>query len=133
MTPSGLYRMLIIAELKKLKQILLNRSSLKEQAFYQFLEKEPLNYPAKNDLAEIEQICLSVFGGDLFSKKELIAAQRNTQPIGGMHYTKNLIELCAMGRENPELERENLKAYSANHSTRDFYILYVLFPYLESN
>lgn len=129
----GLYRMLIIDEVKKLRQILLNRSSLKEQAFYQFLVGEPLNCPTENDLTEIEQICLSVFGGDLFSKKELIVAQRNTQPIGGMHYTKNLIELCAMGRENPELERENLKTYSENHSTRDFYILHVLFPDIESN
>ncbi len=125
--------MLIIDEVKKLKQILLNNSSLKEQAFYQFLLDEPLSYPVKGNLTEIEQICLSVFGGDLSSKQKLISVQRNTQPIGRMHYTKNLIELSAMAIDDIELERKNLISYSEKCSTRDFFILNKLFPDTFSN
>lgn len=128
--------MLIFGELTELKQVLLNKSSLKEKAFYQFLVDEPLNYPAKNDLTEIERICYSVFCTDIPSNKDLtnlIEAQRRTRPIRGMHYTENLIELTAMALKNPELERDTLKEYSENHSTRDFYILYIQFPNLESN
>ena len=128
--------MLIINELKKLKQILLNRSSLKEQAFYQFLVDDPLNYPNENDLTEIEQIIYSVFCANIPPKNDLtnlIESHRKTQPIGGMHYTKNLIELTAMALENSALEKETLRAYSQSHSTRDFYILHVLFLDLEFN
>ena len=125
--------MLIIDELKKLKHKLLNKSSLKEQAFYQFLVNEPLNYPTNKNLTEIEQICLSVFSSDLLSKKELIIVQRKKQPIGGMHYTENLIELSAMAKDNINLEKGNLKLYCENHSMRDFYILNQLFPDFLSN
>ena len=127
--------MLLINELIKLRHRLLNTSSLslKEKAFYQFLVGEPLNHPTGNNLAEIEQICLAVFSGDLLSKKELITTQRKKQPIHGMHYTKNLIELSAMARDNVEVERKNLKSYCENHSTRDSYILNCLFPDILSN
>ena len=50
----GSYKMLIADELKNLKQILLDRSSLKERAFYFFLNEEPLNYPSERDMSEIE-------------------------------------------------------------------------------
>ena len=128
--------MLIIDELRKLKQILLARSSLKEQVFYGFLVREPLNYSTENCLTEIEQICLSVFCADTSVKKDLtnlIKAHRKKQPISGLHYTKNLIELSAMAQDNVELERENLKSYCQNHSTRDFYILNHLFPDIYSS
>ena len=128
--------MLIIDELRSLRQKFINRSSLKEKVFYQFLVNAPLSYPRKNNLARIEQICCSVFCIDIPPKIDLtnlIEAQRRTQPIGGMHYTENLIELIAMALENPEAERETLKTYSENHSTRDFYILHVLFPTLDPN
>ena len=122
--------MLIIDELRGLKQKLINKSSLKEQAFYQFLVDEPLSYPGKDSLAVVEQICYSVFCTDIPPKIDLtslVTAQRKTQPIGGMHYTENLIELTAMALANSESEKETLKAYSENHSTRDFYILHALF------
>ena len=127
--------MLLINELKKLRHDLLNNSSLslKERAFYQFLVGAPLNYPTGNDLAEIEQICLSVFSGDLLSKKELITAQRKKHPIHGMHYTTNLIDLSAMAIDNVELEQQNLKSYCKKCSTRDFYILNNLFPDISSS
>lgn len=127
--------MLLINELKSLRHNLLNNSnlSLKEKAFYQFLLDEPLDYPTENGLTDIEQICLSVFSGDLLSKKELIAAQRKKRPIHGMHYKYNLIELSAMAIDNLEVERNHLKSYCENCSTRDFYILNNLFPDLSSN
>ena len=127
--------MLLINELKKLRHSFLNNSSLslKEKAFYQFLMDEPLSYPAGNNLTEIEQICLAVFSGDFLSKEELIATQRKRQPIHGMHYRKNLIELSAMALDNVESERKNLKSYCESHSTRDFYILNCLFPDILSN
>ena len=126
----------ITDELGKLKQILLAKSSLKEQVFYGFLVRKPLNYPTQDDLAEIEKIYLSIFCTGIPSKKDLtnlVEAQRKKQPISGMHYTKNLIELSAMAKDNVELERENLKSYCENHSTRDFYILNHLFPDISSN
>ena len=128
--------MLIIDELTKLKQRLLNQSSLKEQAFYQFLIDERLSYPIQVDLTEIEQICYSAYCIDIPSKKNLtnlIKAHRRTQPIGGMHYTENLIDLSAMAMNNVELEKGNLKSYCENHSTRDFYILNHLFPNVSFN
>ena len=127
--------MLLINELKKLRHSFLNNSSLslKEKAFYQFLVHEPLSYPTGNNLTKIEQICLAVFSGDFLSKKELIATQRKRQPIHGMHYRKNLIELSAMALDNVELERENLKSYCEECSTRDFYLLNNLFPNILSN
>ena len=128
--------LIIIDELRVLKQKFIKKSSLKEQVFYHFLVNEPLSYPTKNDLTEIEQICYSVFCTDVPLKKDLtnlIKAQRRTQPIGGMHYTQNLIELSAMAKDCVESEKENLKAYSESHSARDFYILHVLFSTLGSN
>ena len=122
--------MLIIDELTVLKQKIINKSSLKEQIFYQFLVDEPLSYPAKNDLTEIERICYSAFCTDIPSNKDLtdlIEAQKRTRPIRGMHYTENLIELTAMALANSESKKETLKAYSESHSTRDFYILHALF------
>ena len=128
--------MLIIDELRDLKQKFINKSSLKEQVFYQFLVKKPLSYPKKKDLVEIEQICCSAFCSDTPSKNDLtnlIEVQRRTKPIGGMHYTQNLIELSAMALDNIELERENLKLYCEKCSTRDFYILTKLFRDISSN
>ena len=127
--------MLLIYELKRLRHNLLNNSNLspKEKAFYQFLVDEPLNYPIKNNSSEIEQICFSVFGGDLLSKKELITRQRKKQPIHGMHYTKNLIELSAMAIDDVELEGKNLKSYCEKCTTREFYVLNILFPDISSN
>ena len=127
--------MLIINELSGLKQKFINNSSLKEQAFYQFLVNDPLSYPQKDDLTDIEQICYSVFCIDTPSKKalsNLIEVQRRTQPIGGMHYKENLIELAAMVIDNVELERKNLKSYCEKCSTRDFYILNNLFLEISS-
>ena len=126
--------MLLINELKKLRHNFLNNSSLslKEKAFYQFLMDEPLSYPTGNNLTEIEQICLTVFSGDLSSKKELIRAHRKKEPIHGIHYSKNLIELSAMALYDIEFERENLKSYCEKCSTRDFYILNNLFPDISS-
>ena len=76
----GSYKMLITDELGKLKQILLAKSSLKEQVFYGFLVREPLNYPTQDDLAEIEKIYLSIFCTGIPLKKDLtnlVEAQRN--------------------------------------------------------
>ena len=129
----GSYKMLIADELKNLKQILLDRSSLKERAFYFFLNEEPLNYPSERDMSEIEQLCLSVFCTDAPDKQEIIEAQRRKQPIKGMHYTGNLIELSAMAQDNAGLEWENLKSHCDNYSTRNFYILNHLFPNIPSN
>ena len=128
--------MLIIDELKKLKQDLLAKSSLKERAFYGFLVEQPLNYPTEYDLADIAKIYLSIFCTSVPSKEDLtnlIEAQRKKQPISGMHYTANLIELSAMAKDNIELEREHLESYCQDHSTRDFYILNHLFRGVSSN
>ena len=86
---------------------------LKGRSILSISSGQPLS-PAKNELTEIER--------QLFVELE----EEKNQPIGGMHYTENLIELTAMALENPELERGNLKAYSESHSTTDFYILHVL-------
>ena len=132
----GSYKMLIVDELKKLKRDLLAKSSLKERAFYGFLVGKPLNYPTEYDLAEIAKIYLSIFCTGVPSKEDLtnlIEAQRRKRPISGMHYTKNLIDLSAMAIDNVELEKENLKSYCQDHSTRDFYILNQLFPDISSN
>ncbi len=128
--------MLIIDELKALKQKFIKKSSLKEQTFYYFLVGEPLSYPTKSDLTETEQICYSAFCTDIPSNKDLtnlIEIRRRTRPIGGMHYTGNLIELIAMAIESSELERDTLKMHAESHSTRDFYILHVLFSDHVSN
>ena len=129
----GSFKMLIADELKNLKQSLLDRSSLKERAFYFFLIEAPFRYPPENDPSEINQICLSVFCTDAPDKQEIIQAQRRMQPIRGMHYTGNLIELSAMAQDNAGLEWENLKSHCDNHSTRNFYILNHLFPNISSN
>ena len=128
--------MLIIDELRALRQKFINRSSLKEKVFYQFLVNAPLSYPTENNLARVEQICCSVFCVDIPPKIDLtnlIEAHRRTQPISGIHYTENLIELTAMALQDPGLERKTLKAYSEGHSIRDFHILHVLFSDLGSN
>ena len=132
----GSYKMLIVHELTQLKQTLLEKSSLKEQAFYLFLIEEPMNYPTKSGLSEIQQVCLSVFCADISFETNLtnlIKAQRRKRPIGGMHYTENLVELSAMATDNAGLEWENLKSHCDNHSTRNFYILNHLFPNISSN
>ena len=129
----GSFKMLIADELKNLKQSLLDRSSLKERAFYFFLIEAPFRYPPENDPSEINQICLSVFCTDAPDKQEIIQAQRRMQPIRGMHYTGNLIELSAMAQDNAGLEWENLKSHCDNYSTRNFYILNHLFPNISSN
>ena len=132
----GLYKMIIVQELKQLKQNLLNKSSPKEQASYLFLIEEPLNYPTENALSEIEQICLSAFCAGISlntNLTNLIEAQRRKQPIGGMHYTENIIELSAMATYDVEPERKNLISHCENHSTRNFYILNHLFPNISSN
>ena len=129
----GSYKMLIADELKELKQILLEKSSLKERAFYFYLIEEPLNYPTQKDLSEIEQVCLSVFCTDAPDKQEIIEAHRRKQPISGMHYTETVIDLSAMANGNFELERENLKSHCEDHSTRNFYVLNHLYPNISSN
>ena len=119
---------MLIDDLKLKKKDIYNISSLKEQAFYQFLVGDPMSCPTHNDLVENVQICLSVFCINAPSKKDLIEKHRKTQPKKGMHYTTNLIDLCAMAKNNVEQERDNLMSYCQNNSTRDFYILKHLFP-----
>lgn len=118
---------MLIDELKLKKEDIYNISSLKEQVFYQFLVEEPMSYPTDNDLAENVQICLSVFCINAPSKRDLIEKHGKTQPKKGFHYTTNLIDLCAMAKDNLEQERDNLMSYCQNNSTRDFYILKHLF------
>ena len=124
--------MLIADELKDLEWILLDRSSLKERAFYFFLIEAPFSYPTEKALSDIDQICLSVFCTDAPDKQEIIQARRKMHPIRGMHYTGNLIELSAMAQDNVRLERENLKSHCDNHSARNFYILNHLFSNISS-
>lgn len=119
---------MLIDDLELKKEDIYNISSLKEQVFYKFLVGERLSCPTDNDLAENVQICLSVFCINAPSKKDLIEKHRKTQPKKGLHYTTNLIDLCAIAKDYFEQERDNLMSYCQNNSTRDFFILKHIFP-----
>lgn len=120
--------LIIIEEFKRYKQYLFDQSSLKEQMFFRFLVKETLDYPSKEDLTDMEQICLSSFCNDAPSQKKLIDRKRKEKVIGGMHYTNNLIELTAMAIDDIKQEEENLKSYCQNNPIKHYYILNQLFP-----
>ena len=121
--------MLIFEEFKRYKQFYLDQSSPKEEIFYEYLIKETLlDFLSKEDLTDMEQICLSVFCPDAPSKRNLIDRKRKEKVIGGMHYTNNLIELTAMAMDDTEQEKENLKLYCQSNPTRHFYILNQIFP-----
>ncbi len=121
--------MLIIEEFKRYKQYYLDRSSPKQEIFYKFLNRETLlDFLTKEDLTDIEQMCLSIFCTDVPSRKKLIERKRKEKVIGGMHYTRNLIELTAMAIDDLKQEEDNLKTYCQDNPTRHFFILNQLFP-----
>lgn len=118
---------MIINELKTMKDSIYNDSSHKEQAFYQFLVGESENgYTDRSSY--LEPIYSIILMTDNPITKELIEKHRETQPIGGFHYSTNLIELVAMAMDDIEQERDNLQIYCQDHSTKDFYIINSLFP-----
>lgn len=124
----GLYKMLLICEIKKIKQKLLEKSSLKEKVFFGYLSGKPMKFQSGYNLTDIQRICFSMFGLNAPIEKDLINRKRRSKVTGRMHYTHTLIDLAAMAKDNLEQERKNLLSYCQNHTTRDFYILNYLFP-----
>lgn len=120
--------MLIAEELKTAIEKLQAIASPKELAFFQFLINEPAAYPKGQTPTEIEQICFGAFCSDPPDQKPLVNKYQKTQPIKGMHYTNNLIELAAFALTDSNKESENLKSFTSKHSTRDYFVLNKLFP-----
>lgn len=120
--------MLLIGEIKIIKQNLLEKSSLKEKVFFWYLSGKPMKYQSEYNLTDIQRICFSMFVLNAPIEKDLINRKRSSKVTGRMHYTQTLIDLAAMAKDNLEQERNNLLSYCKNHTTRDFYILNHIFP-----
>lgn len=120
--------MLLVEELRALTDKLDALASPKEKVFFQFLIGKPLVYPTDPSLSEKEQVVFGAFCSESPKLRDLTEKLRGTGPIKGMHYSNNLIELAAFGRFAFEEEIENLRKYSGEHSTKEFFILKSLFP-----
>jgi hypothetical protein len=120
--------MLLAEELDNLTDKFKANASLKELAFFKYLASDPLPYPDDTDLSDQEQVFLAAFCSESPVKRELVEKLSGTQPIRGIHYSNNLIELAAFATFDLDKEIDHLKSYAANHSIRDYFILDKLFP-----
>jgi hypothetical protein len=120
--------MSIIAEIESKKEKILGIASKRECYFYNYLKGEALNYPNEEDLSEEEQIFYSAFSNDGPNKLELVKKYRQRKPIKGLFYNKNLLSLCAFAKYDINYEKNNLISYFYEHSSKEQYILSLLFP-----
>jgi hypothetical protein len=120
--------MLLADELKTLTDKLKAKASQKELTFFLYLINDPLVYPLDENLSEQEQVLCAAFCSGAPAKSELAEKLRGTKPIRGIHYSNNLIELTAFAKYELKQEIEHIKAYAANHRTRDYFILNRIFP-----
>jgi hypothetical protein len=118
---------LLSQEIAALEEKIKAQASLKEVAFYQWLTGKPILEFRQSQINDIEKLCLSAFCTEFPPQKYLVEKIQKSKPIKGIHYSNNLIELAALAILDPNHEKENLKAFYQNASTRDCFIIQNLF------
>jgi hypothetical protein len=119
---------LLSQEIAALEEKIKTQASLKEVAFYQWLTGKPIPEFRQSQINDIEKLCLSAFCTEFPIQSHLVEKIQKSKPIKGIHYSNNLIELSALALLDPNYEKENLKAFCQNASTRDCFIIQNLFP-----
>ena len=98
----------LVRELKEVERNVLATASRKERAFYEYLIGSPWSFPEEKGVAHNELVCFGAFCKDPPDVQDSLYAMTRENPIKGIHYSKNTIELFAAAVHRPEAERRNV-------------------------
>ncbi len=110
-------------------------SSNKELFFYEFLTGNNTDTVISKDslFTDMDKITFSAF----ISKKQdvisLVKKEQGKAPLMGLHYSKNIIEILAMGLHDLPFETQNLTNYIRKCSLKEQYLISKVFPELKYN
>lgn len=119
---------LLIAEIKQKEEQLLEKTSLREKFFYQYLTGgAPPETPA--NIGDIDRICAVAFGGrgDFNKAKGLIEKSRNVRLKKGIHFSNNLIAVCGFSLLNDSVRKDELVIFFKSQSLKEQFLIAKLF------
>lgn len=120
--------MSFIDEFNKRENDLLKTASPKEIAFYNYVSGNPNKYSFNKEDAVIEDICKAAFSYDFPDKTHAVKLIKNQQPIKGLHYSNNFIDLCALGKYDYDLFAPELQTYYETAGSAYRFLISEIFP-----
>lgn len=109
-------------------------TSNKDDFFFHFLNKNEMqNLIIENFSSTMDEICYTSFVNSQNNVSGLVTKIQGEQPVMGLHYTKNLVELIAMSLQDYQFEEKNLIEYLNKCSLKEQYIIAQVFPKLDFN
>ena len=122
-------KLLLSEEIAQKEVQLLAKATEKEKCFYHFLNGTPIKMPNLSTLqGDIDKVCFTAFcNGDLNSVKEIIDRSRLTKAVKGVHFTSNLMQICAFALCNNAIRKEELKYFWEKHGVFERFIISKIF------
>lgn len=123
-------KLLLSEEIAQKEVLLLAKATEKERSFYHFLNSAPIKMPNLSTLqGDIDKVCFIAFcNGDLSSVKEVIDKNRLMKAVKGVHFTSNLMQICAFSLCNDAVRKEELSDFWATHGVLERFIISQIFP-----
>ncbi|MDJ1483098.1 MULTISPECIES: hypothetical protein [Xanthocytophaga] len=118
---------ILLEDIKRKEEHLLNEVSDKERFFYLYLTKGEISANF-SDLGPIDKVCLAAFtkiqNQDLDA---IVERNKNARPVAGSHFSYNLISLCAFAIYDRRIVDSHVRDYFQKHGLKDKFIINHLF------
>lgn len=118
----------MISEILEIQKKIYDNSSAKEKTFFSFLNGSPVNYEEVDSLTEADELVLQAFSKNSKFETTLAVKYLRTKPVKNIHFSNNLIELCAVAYLKFDETKEYLQKYYENSGSRDRWIINQIFP-----
>lgn len=117
-------------EIYKKEALLLEEASAKEKYCYAFLKNKPCSFSdLPESMGEIDKICAAAFcNGEFSTVIPIIEAHRQMKKRNGLHFTDNLIQICAFAKCCQSIAENELKIFFDKHGILEQWIIVRLFP-----
>lgn len=114
---------MIASDIALLENRAFSESSQKEKLFYLFVTNGDTKSISLGDSLS-DQLCHEAFVLGVSESDNLKTLQRS-RPLRNIHYSKNLIDLVAAAKIDPDNEADHIKEYLEDHSLREAFIIYL--------
>ena len=121
---------LISEEIAQKEVELLEKAMEKERCFYNFLNGIPLDLPyTLTSQGDVDKVCFTAFcKSNLHNVKEIIEKYRQMRISKGVHFTSNLMNICAFALCSEDVKEKELNEYWASHGVFEKFIISKIFP-----
>ncbi len=121
-------KLLISEEIAQKEVQLLAKANDKEKCFYYFLNGNPVEFQLPNHHSEIDKVCFKAFSKNHLSDVTNIVERYRQMNIGrGIHFTSNLMNICAFALCTESVKEVELKTYWHNHGLFEQFIITQIF------